>query len=105
MIQSALFAFQGQQVGQRLGRVEVTAVTGVDDRTVCGQRRSLCRTGNRMAHDQDIRIAADDLCGVLQGLSLGDGRVCRVIETDQSAAQTQHCSLERHLGTGGRLIE
>lgn len=34
-----------------------------------------------------------------------NGRGCRVIEADDSTAETEHCSLERHLSTGRRLIE
>ena len=105
VIQSALFTLESQQVGQGLGGVQVPAVAGIDDRTVCGQGSCLCRTGYRMTHHQNICVAADDLCGIFQSFALGYRGVCRIVEPDQSAAQTQHCGLERHLGAGGRLIE
>ena len=105
MIQTTLFTFQGEQVGQGLCRVQVSAVASVDDRTVRRQSSCFCSTSNRMPHHENIRIVADNLCGVFQGFALGNRGICRIVEANQTAAQPQHSSLEGHLGTSRRFIE
>src|SRR5210317_637581 len=47
-------------------------VTGIDYRNPAGAGKLFYRAGNRMTHGNNITIAADDPCGVIQGLSLGD---------------------------------
>ena len=105
MIQTPFFTFQGEQVSQGLCWVQMSAVAGVDDRTVRRQSSCFCSTSDRMPHYENICIVADNLCGVFQGFALGNRGICRIVEANQTAAQPQHSSLEGHLGTGRRFIE
>ena len=51
---AALGAADGERVEQRLGRMLVRAVAGVDHRAVDLLRQQLDRAGRVMAHDQDV---------------------------------------------------
>ena len=101
----SLFVAQRHQVGQRLSRVQMPAVPRVDDRHPRIQRRRKCSTGDRMAHRNNIGIAADHPHRVLEGFPFGHRRVGRIVKADDASAKAQHRRLERHLGAGGRLIE
>ena len=51
---AALGAADGERIEQRLGRVLVRAVAGVDDGAVDLLRQQLDRAGRVVAHDQDV---------------------------------------------------
>ena len=104
-IQSALFHPEGQQIRQGLGGVEMPSVSGVDDRAVRGESCCLCRPCHRVANDENIRIVADDLGGILQAFPFGYGGGSRIVKADDTASQPDHGSLEGHLGPGGGLVE
>ena len=71
IIQTALAAADGHQVGQGLGGVLVAAVTGVDHRdagiTAGAQRGTLFR----VAHGDDVGVAGHHTDGVGHTLALG----------------------------------
>ena len=59
VIKPALFAVDGQQIGERLGRMIMTAVTGIYDwnlSNLCCRKRG---TLLGVTHCDDIRITAD----------------------------------------------
>ena len=100
VVQSTLFAANGQKVGQRLGGVCVAAVTCVDNGNggVAGgnQRRALVR----VTHGDDVGIAADDLGGIGNALALGGRGAFRLGEADDVTAQLVHSRLKGKTGTG-----
>ena len=59
----------------------------------------------RGAHHHYIGVAGDHLDGVLQGLSLGNGRGVRIGEAEHRPAQAQHGGLEGEVGAGGGLVK
>jgi len=105
VFKSALFLVKSEHIKQCLGGVKMASVACVDDRAVGSKGRSLCSALGGVAHNHDISVGGYYFCGILQVLALCNGRGCRVIEADDSTAETEHCSLERHLSTGRRLIE
>ena len=62
-----------QQVGQRLRRVLVAAVSGVDDRDARFHGRDERGALLRMPHRADVRVAGDDPDRVRDALALGSG--------------------------------
>ena len=86
VIQVAVEAADGLQVGQRLGGVLMTAVTGIDH----GDQGFLCSyhgsTFLGMAHSADVRITGDDADGIGYTFSLRSRRGSRIGEADDSAA-------------------
>ncbi|MGY4312381.1 hypothetical protein ACVWW1_001684 [Bradyrhizobium sp. JR3.5] len=70
-LEPALVAPDRQRVEQRLGRVLVGTVAGVDHGTVNLARQQLDRTGGVVAHHQDVRVhRVQRHRGVHQGLAL-----------------------------------
>ena len=105
VIQAPQFGFQREKVGECLGGVEVSAISGVDYRAVRGKRR---RPGGAllvMPHYQNIRIAADDLYRILEVLTLGHRGITRIVKSYDASSKAYHRRLEAHLRTRGRLIE
>ena len=98
-------AGNGGQVGHGLGGVHVAAVPGVHHRHMGVQGGRLGRALPGGAHDDDVGIAGDHLDGVLQGLSLGNGRGVRIGEAEHRPAQAQHGGLEGEVGAGGGLVK
>ena len=64
MAQPSLFPVNGQQIGQRLSGVVVTAVPGVDHRQLRAVGRHQRRAVLGVAHGDDIGVAADGLDGI-----------------------------------------
>ena len=104
-LEGVLAAPDGQQVGQGLGGMVVSAVTCVDDGHACtaGSNNGSAFLG--MTHDDDVSVAADGLNGVRQALTLSGGGRTGLGEADDGAAQALHSSLEAQSGTGGGLKE
>ena len=105
IIQSAHAAANGHQVGQGLGRVLVTAVTGVDHRNagVTGSTQRCALLG--VAHGNDIGIAGHHPDSVGYALALGGAGHVLAGEAQHMAAQVQHSRLKGQAGAGGRLVE
>ena len=86
IIQIAVEAADGLQVGQGLGGMLMSTVTGIDH----GDQGFLCGYHGSaflgMAHSADVRIAGDDADGIGYTFSLGCGRAGSIGETDHSAA-------------------
>ena len=105
VVEAALFPPDGQQVGQSLGGMEVPAVTGVDDGHTGGtgshQRSALLR----MAHGDNVGVAAHGAHGVGHALALGGGAALGTGKADDIAAQLVHGRLKGQAGTGGGLEE
>ena len=83
----------------------MTAVTAVDKRNACIHRRSHCRTLYRVAHCDNVGTAAYNCHGIFKTFTFGNRRIERIVKTDCSAAEFEHCSLKRHLSSCARLIE
>ena len=105
VVETPLFALDRQQVGQRLRRVAVAAVTGIDDRYPGILRGHERRPLLEVAHGDDVREAADHTYGIGHGLALGHGRRVGVRETDDAAAQLHHGRGETQARTGRGLVE
>ena len=105
VIEAALFAVDGEKVGQRLGGVVVTAVARVDDgdlRVHGGdQRRALLG----VTHGDDVSIAADSAHRVGNALALGGGRAACGREAQHLAAKTEHRGLKAQARAGRGLKE
>ena len=90
MIQAALFAGNGEQVGEGLGGVLMAAVTCIDD----GHRRKLAgdhgRTLFMMAHGNNGGIAAHHPHRIGHGFALGGAGVAGAGKADHRAAQIEH---------------
>ena len=102
-VKSALFAFDCQQVGHRLRRVAVTAVAGVDhrNRRVVGrnERRSLFR----VAHGNDIGVAAHSLCRIGHAFTLCNGRGVAAGNGQHIAAEFIHRGFKAQPCARGRF--
>ena len=98
-------AADGQRVEQRLGRVLVRPVAGIDHRAVDLLGEELDRTRRVMAHHQDVRVhGVERHRGVDQGLALAHGRgVDRHVH--HVGAEPLAGQLERRLGAGRGLEE
>ena len=105
VIRRTAHAQDRDHVGQRLGRMEMAAVSRIDDRN---GRIQACRLGcalARIAHDDHVRVAGYHVDRVLERLALGRRGGTRIGEADNAAAETHHRSRERQIGSGRRLIE
>ena len=103
--QLVLHRADGQQVRQRLRRVQVTAVAGVDDRNgrvLAGDAR---RPFLGVTHDDDVGVAGHRADGVRDTLALGDRAGGWFGEADDVAAETEHGSLKTETGAGGGFVE
>ena len=70
-LDAALVAADGERIEQRLGRVLVAAVAGIDHRAIDLLRQQLDRAGRMMAHHQDVGAhGVQRHRGVDQGLAL-----------------------------------
>ena len=93
------------RVGERLGRVAVRAVAGVDDRHaghLGGHKR---RALDGVAHRDDVGEAAHHADGVLHRLALADGRILRIGETEDVAAELHHRGREGQARAGAGFVE
>ena len=69
IIKSALFLLECKKVGERLCRVEMTAVTGIYYRAVGSKCGCFCRSRFRVSYDKDICLVADAFGCVLEILA------------------------------------
>ena len=86
IIQIAVEAADGLQVGQGLGGMLMSTVTGIDHGNqgfLCGYHGSAFLG---MAHSADVRIAGDDADGIGYTFSFRSRRGSRIGEADDSAA-------------------
>ena len=86
MIQIAVEAADGLQVGQCLGGMLMSTVTGIDHGDqgfLCGYHGS---TFLGMAHRANVGVAGDDADRIGYTFSLGCGRAGSIGEADHSAA-------------------
>ena len=105
VVEAPLFTVDGEKVGQRLGRVVVTAVARVDDGDLGvhggDQRRALLG----VTHGDDVSIAADGAHRVGNALALGGGRTAGGREAQHLAAETEHRGLKAQARAGRGLKE
>jgi hypothetical protein len=95
----------GQEVRQRLRRVQVAAVARVDDRNgrvLTGDAR--CSLLG-VTHDDDVSVAGHRTDGVGDALALGDRAGRRFGEADHVAAEAEHGGLKAETGAGGGFVE
>ena len=104
-LQRTLFIRKRHKVGERLRRVQMPAVARVDNGAFGIKRRGKRRAFHRIAHHDQVRVAADNANGVFQALPLCNRRIGRVVKADNLATETQHSSLEGHLRTCRRLVK
>lgn len=105
VVQTTLGLMDGEQVEQGLARMLVGAVAAVDDRHAGKLGSQTGRALFRVAHHHRIRVGADDLDGVSQGLALLGAGVATVGEADDVAAEALYRGLEREAGAGGGFEE
>ncbi len=96
---------QRGQIGERLRRMHVAAIAGVDDGHGGGagrdQRSSLLGVANR----DHINIIGNGLQRIGDGLALGDGGQLGSGEADHLAAEPEHGGFEAQTGSGAGLIK
>ena len=102
---AALVAADGERVEQRLRRMLMRAVAGIDDRAVDFLRQKLDRAGRVMPHHQDIRMhGVERHRGVDQRLALfHGGGIDRHVH--HVGAEPLAGELERRLRAGGGFEE
>ena len=101
--EAALFAPDGQKVGQRLRGVVVAAVAGVDHRHVRLHRGHQRRALLGVAHGDDVRVAGDDFHGVGNALALGGRGRGRLGKAQHLPAQFVHGRLKAEARARGGL--
>ena len=105
VVQSSFQALDREQVGQRLGRVLMSAVARVDHRN----RRVLCsnhrRAFLRVSHCADVSIAGDHTDRICNAFTLGSGTGVCGSESHHTSSQIQHGCLVAQTGSGARFIE
>ena len=105
VVQSALQGAYCEKIGQRLGRMLMSAVSGIN----YGNAGFL--TGNHgstllgVAHGADVCVAGDDADGVGYAFALGGGRGSGIREADDTPAQPCHSGFKAQPGSCARLIE
>ena len=105
VVEAAALAADGQEVGERLGRVVVAAVARVDDghRRVHGRYHGRALLG--VAHGDDVGVAADDADSVRHALALSRGGAASLGEAEHAAAELEHRGLEAEPRPRGGLEE
>ena len=105
VIQSALFAADGEQVAERLRRMLVAAVTGVDDRHAGVLRCYARRTLFVVAHGDDIRIAGYHANRIGNAFTLGSRTVLCTCKAQYLAAKAHHGRFKAQTRAGTRLVK
>ena len=101
----SLFPIDRQKVCQCLGRMVVSAVTGVYDRDACGSRRNQRRAFLGMAHGDDVGIAANRADSICHALAFGCRTAVGGRKADNVAAQFIHGSFKAESCARGRFEE
>ncbi len=105
VVESPLLALDGEQVRERLRRVVVAAVTGVDDGDLGVHGGDERRALFRVAHGDDVGIAADGADGIGDALALRRRRAAGGREAEDLAAEREHGGLEAQARPGRGLKE
>ena len=105
VLQAAAVALDGQDIRQCLGRMEMSAVAGIDEGH-CGvhgghHRRALLG----MPHGDDVRIVGNRCNGVGYRLTLGGRGIGCTGKAQALSAQLQHGRLKGKAGPGRGLKE
>ncbi|KAI6769204.1 hypothetical protein HG531_010308 [Fusarium graminearum] len=94
----------GEEIEEGLGGVLLAAVATVDDRDRAVLLGNVDARLLGVAEDNSITVASQSAEGVLESLTLLDGRV-RGGDGDGAATKTLHSSIERRRGASRRLVE
>ena len=105
VVEAALFTVDGEQVGQRLRGVVVAAVARVDDGNLRVHGSDQRRAFLRVAHGNDVGIAAHGAHRVGNALALGGGRAACGPEAQHLATETEHRRLKAQARAGRGLKE
>ena len=105
VIQPPLLALDRQQVGERLRRVAVAAVPGVDDRDTGILRTDQRRPLLEMAHGDNVGEATNHPDRIGDRFALRHRRRSGIRKTDDAAAELQHGRSETQPRAGRRLVE
>lgn len=105
VVEASDLALDGQEVGQRLRRVGMRAVAGIDDRCTRVERRDEGGTLYRVAHGDNVSKTIDDTRSVSYGLALAHRRRIGVGEPDDIASELHHGRCEAKTCSCRRLIE
>ena len=100
IVEAALFAVDCQKVWERLGRMVVSAVACVDDRNLRAHRSDKRRALLRVAHGNDVCVAADRAHRIRYALALCCGRAVSGREAECLTAQAQHGRFKAQSCTG-----
>ena len=100
IVEAALFAVDCQKVCERLGRMVVSAVACVDDRNLRAHRSDKRRALLRVAHGNDVCVAADRAHRIRYALALCCGRAVSGREAECLTAQAQHGRFKAQSCTG-----
>ena len=103
--QSALCLLDGIEVQHGLGGMLVCPVSGIDDWYVRDFRRIAGSTFQMMTHNDKIDIVAYHQDGIFQSFAFGGTGRGSIGETDHTAAQAVHCSLETQACASGGFEE
>src|SRR5690606_27248201 len=96
---------QRVDVGERLRRVLVAAVTAADDRDAQGLRHLVHRVRVAVAQDDEIAVVVQHLADVAQALAFRDAGRGRVGDRHDVTAQAVPRGLERQPRARGWLVE
>ena len=94
VIKRTLFAVDGQQVGERLRGMKMSAVSRIYQRHRRVHRRYHGSPLLRVAHGDYVGVAVDYLYCVGESLALRGGAGARAGETDDLTAEREHRALE-----------
>ena len=95
----------GNHIGQRLCRVQMTAVSRVDHRHRRVEGRCLGCALTRIAHDDHVGVARNHIDRVLERLALRRRGRAGVGKTNHATAKAHHRGRKRQVGARGRLIK
>ena len=105
IFQSAKSAADGHQVGKGLGRMLMSAVTGIDDGNAGIHGGTQGSTFLWMAHSTDVCITADNADGIGNTFTFGCRTGIRAGKTEDTSAEVEHGSFKTQSGTGTGLVE
>ncbi len=105
MIEASFQAADRQKICQRLGRMLMSTITGVDDRNA-----GMCGSNHRstffwMTHGADVCKAGNDADRIGNAFSFGCGRGTCIGKTDDLSAQIDHGAFKAQSGSGTWFVE